>query len=100
MRFSARAAPWGSSRRILTQVPEAPRWVAIRAAPGPSEARRWNPVHAALLRLELGQRCTRHGKQRHIAMPKVHVDAVEIVGPERARLATLFPIRIEHEVVD
>src|SRR5262249_14883529 len=33
-------------------------------------------------------------------MMEMDRDAVEIVGPERARLASLFPIGAEHEVID
>src|SRR6266853_833174 len=35
-----------------------------------------------------------------VALPQVHVDAVEIVGPKGAALATLLPIGREHEMID
>src|SRR5262245_56004010 len=42
----------------------------------------------------------RDGDEAHIAMREVDVDAVEVVGPERAGLAPRVPVRREHEVVD
>src|SRR5919108_4885724 len=50
------------------------------------------PAHALLVRFDLGQRSARNGCKCHIAMIEMDRDSIEIVGPERARLAAFLPI--------
>src|SRR5262249_53402179 len=58
------------------------------------------PAHALPVGLELGKRAARDGHESRVARRQMHVDAVEIVGPERAAGATLVPVRTEHEVLN
>src|SRR3989442_705839 len=60
---------------------------------------RERPAHAALERLERGERRARDGDHGHVALCHVHAHPVVVVGPERAALAAVAPTRIEHEVV-
>src|ERR1700729_387687 len=57
------------------------------------------PAHPLPERLELGQRRPADHGQRGV--PGVQVGEVaDAVGQERARLAALIPVRVEHEMVD
>ncbi|MNL76786.1 hypothetical protein D3C87_2028040 [compost metagenome] len=58
------------------------------------------PAEPLPVSLDLGERCARNGGEGHVAMVEMNRDAVEIVGPERAVLAPLLPVRTQHEVVD
>src|SRR5215469_7980767 len=58
------------------------------------------PAHVLLVSVDLSERSARNDRECHIAIMEMNRDAVEIVGPERARLASLFPIGAEHEVID
>src|SRR5262249_14116193 len=69
---------------------------AVGAAGDPFEG----PAHAALERLDLGQRGARHRHDVGVAGAQMDADALEIVSPERAALAGRLPVRMEHEVVD
>src|SRR6266852_332611 len=42
----------------------------------------------------------RDSREAHIAMVQMDDYAVEVVCPERATRASLFPVRTEHEVID
>ena len=58
------------------------------------------PPHAFLERFDLRQRCPRDHCQRHVACREVRQRAVKMVGHKRAARASLFPVGMEHEVVD
>src|SRR5437868_10082665 len=58
------------------------------------------PAEPPRISLQLGQRRARDRDHRDVAVGEVLDDAVEVVGPERARLAAGLPVGAEHEVVD
>src|SRR5262245_1335611 len=81
---------FASERNAVVEVEVAPE----RRQPGEA------PSHPLLVGLELREGCLGDGDEGHVAMRQVDVDTVEIVGPERAALASLVPLRREHEVID
>src|SRR5260370_40238620 len=58
------------------------------------------PAHARLVGVDLRQRRARDGDQRRVAMRQMNVDAIVVVGPERAARAALGPVRSKHEMID
>ena len=70
--------------------------LAALAARDPVEV----PAHALLEGLDLRDGRARDGDERDVAAREVDRRAVEVVGPERAVLASHLGIRAEHEVVD
>src|SRR5262249_23957020 len=80
----------GRERDVVIEIEIAP----VRRYP------REAPAHALLVGVDLRQWGARDGRERQIAMLEMDQDAVEIVGPEGARLAAILPIGSESEVMD